>query len=885
MKNFELDTQVNPVRRRLLLGLPSGLALSAPFGLVSCGGSSDASAPAGSSVDKAAIDAIIAKLPAVTRSAVKVGVTLPAGSGVTLAGTTLLTGNSNAQVAADGSSAVVLINDSPQMAYLFGAGGKLLLMGIVEPGLRTTVDAQSTAETLVLLASEAALYGTAMEIAVREVLRGHAIVDPVRLAVEDALKRNGIDSGDTALMQALSTAVAALRKRPAAGGAASRLRPQSLTTLPDAKQSGVKLTPVADAYNTMVITNTFRRRVYAWVTQVGFFDDAGNAAQTLPIPLAGSPFKIDPTGELSFDALVKSAGDFVAGLIQDTGFLADYESGTSIWAPVDSKPLFLDVTPATASVAVYKTRIVGVGASVGLPRTLEEEARLKELLGTTLWNDILLPIVKTFVLPIISLRVEKSLSGVAEQLLLAATVDMANLDISGTYFPATVAAVKNGDAKEALIQFFSEFFTSETWGKLLETAILAFQASGYPAALLAGIRDATGVLIPLNLLDPATAGKQITAAMGTFGKIIAVVKAVVTIGDYAALAKDWASSSILDEFTTQVSKAKISLSPDPLLMDGVAVIAAVTAKVEGLDANLTPENVFVDWKCSGLYGDLHERGGTGVNSYQTLLTHPAQDYVPNGKQDDPAVPDTIEVTAFYRSPTTNKRVEIGSAKVSVKFKKAYTLAISPADLTVFPADSDMNLTAFFREKLPMGSTVAWEWSHSGKGSIAALPVDANPANNSVLYSSGSTEGSATVTVKATINIPASGNTPPSIVIADPISTTFNVKKNLTTLTFNADGGVYACTDPLACGVSEYTAFVVPRFDKAVLYQAVLSGYAYAGCNRTVTWTSVVGDGGGCNFPVTYFPHSSFGQTGAWAVWIGFGGPMSGKCVVTITLKP
>ena len=78
---------------------------------------------------------------------------------------------------------------------------------------------------------------------------------------------------------------------------------------------------------------------------------------------------------------------------------------------------------------------------------------------------------------------------------------------------------------------------------------------------------------------------------------------------------------------------------------------------------------------------------------------------------------------------------------------------------------------------------------------------------------------------------------------------------------------------------------MPRFAKAVLYHAVLSGYAYPGCNRSITWTSVVGDGGDCNFPVTYFPHSSAGATDTWAVWIGFGGAFSGKCVVTVTLKP
>ena len=52
----------------------------------------------------------------------------------------------------------------------------------------------------------------------------------------------------------------------------------------------------------------------------------------------------------------------------------------------------------------------------------------------------------------------------------------------------------------------------------------------------------------------------------------------------------------------------------------------------------------------------------------------------------------------------------------------------------------------------------------------------------------------------------------------------------------------------------------------------------------MTWNSVKGDGGGCNFPVTYHPHSSAGATNLWAVWIGFGGPFSGKCVVTITLS-
>jgi hypothetical protein len=118
----------------------------------------------------------------------------------------------------------------------------------------------------------------------------------------------------------------------------------------------------------------------------------------------------------------------------------------------------------------------------------------------------------------------------------------------------------------------------------------------------------------------------------------------------------------------------------------------------------------------------------------------------------------------------------------------------------------------------------------------------------------------------------------------PVTRSTNVRKGLRQVVFEASGGVFGCTDPLACGVSEYTAFVVPRFAKATQYSATLSGYAFAGCNRTVTWNSVVGDGGGCNFPVTYFPHSSVQPTNSWAVWIGFGGALSGKCMVTVTLS-
>ena len=47
------------------------------------------------------------------------------------------------------------------------------------------------------------------------------------------------------------------------------------------------------------------------------------------------------------------------------------------------------------------------------------------------------------------------------------------------------------------------------------------------------------------------------------------------------------------------------------------------------------------------------------------------------------------------------------------------------------------------------------------------------------------EGLATVTVQATVDVPASGTTPSHFVITDPVSATLTVKKGVKTLTFEA----------------------------------------------------------------------------------------------------
>lgn len=222
---------------------------------------------------------------------------------------------------------------------------------------------------------------------------------------------------------------------------------------------------------------------------------------------------------------------------------------------------------------------------------------------------------------------------------------------------------------------------------------------------------------------------------------------------------------------------------------------------------------------------------------------------------------------------------IGRATTTVKFKKAFSLRITPA-ATELPTDEVLSLLVTVVEPVPKIAGVRYEWKlRSGAGELNVGGADTDTAHSKVEYIAPADETVAVVEVVAVIAVDP--KLPPTRT--DPVTSTLNVKKGLRQIVMEVSGGVFGCTDPKACGVSAYTAFIVPRLAKATSYRAVLSGYAYPGCNRSVTWNSVKGDGGDCNFPVTYYPHSSAGATKLWAVWIGFGGPFSGKCVVTITL--
>ena len=372
--------------------------------------------------------------------------------------------------------------------------------------------------------------------------------------------------------------------------------------------------------------------------------------------------------------------------------------------------------------------------------------------------------------------------------------------------------------------------------------------------------------------------------------VLKIVQAFDTVMGYASLARiadDVLRSRQMEAWNIITTKAKVVLRPDPLEVETTGVSYPITAEIVDNDNDeygIEKGSINFDWECTGLYGSLYSLADPGLskpNRFTSSKNFPTPNYLPNGKTPD-ATPETITVRAYFEPiGSSGTRQLIGTATNTLKFKKAFSLRITPPAMDL-PVDEVLSVLASVVEPLPKTASVRYEWKlRSGAGDLNISVADIDTAHSKVEYLAPSSETVAVVEVVAVVTVDPA--LPPTRT--DPVTSTLRVKKGLRQIVMEVSGGVFGCTDPKACGVSEYTAFIVPRLAKATSYSAVLSGYAFAGCNRTVTWNSVKGDGGGCNFPVTYHPHSSAGATQLWAVWIGFGGAFSGKCIVTITLAP
>ena len=936
MKTLERGAPASLLRRRLFLGAPAGLFLSSPLALLGCGGGSDEPAAAGD--DDSLHDAGRAFVGSTDFQNVAVAVEVPAGVAVPAGGLAAYTLLGGFGVVASGAATMRLISDDPQLATLYTVDGLPLLFGFVGAGL-PALSARSTATALIA-------YGIGSEFSEGSTNKAwiasiHASVAAAVLAdvITSALVADvyALAGGSAAIDQGVAAAVMQLLPANFSTAAGSRARPQGIAINPPDRASGVQPV-IAEALNTIYLQSDKMRRAWYVLRREGYTSSSG-----IFVPEAGRPSIAEadiplPPGFDSASSIVGSVTDaYYSGNDTSLAFSRTPETLLAL-APEQARNTVYSVTVLMAGneklgydqaafdklsaaerakidISLFSTEHLGlqtlmldllvpmflswIGGKISEQGASLGKREHKQKLQIALLGQLFGVLTSTIPGVVAKLQDAKThpdygIAGALADIVKNHLVQLAEVPVPGRAAPVTVPILSKFSI--GILILLLKYLAYEQMNVENGTLLLNFlegddnQNGERLYSWTPGSKDKDGKPIVVNFDKENLAFVGIGVAMKALGTVDTI------LGNLGKLrsAADLESSRLLETWEVKSTKPKLKLNPSPFEVDDLGGAFPISIEIvdNDDDAYGNEKGSFrFDWVCTAKYGNLFKRNGVDgaeqeKNRFSTGSMNTTADYLATTSVHDDADPDKITVTAYFEPIGSGKPAEvIGSVETTVQFKKEFNLAISPATSFVFPTDSEMPFTAVFKEKLPAGATVAWEWSHAGVGSIVALPADDNPADSSVRFTSGSAEGAATITARATVDLPATGSKPSHFVITDPVSVAVDVRKGQTTVTFEAKGGTFGCIDPLACGVDEYTAFLVPRLPGAVLYKAVLSGFAYPTCNRTVRWSSPVGDGGDCDFPVTYYPHSSAGETNTWAVWIGFGGAISGKCVVTVTLAP
>jgi len=925
MKSHHQDLPISHLRRRLLWSLPSGLALATPLSLFGCGGGGgdEEGAPPPASGDGLR-DPGRAFVGAIGYTETTVEVDVPAGVMLPDGGLALYTALGGFSPLTGARATVRHLLGTPQWTTLVTAEGLPLLFGYIGGGM-TTLSPHSTAVALLAFSIGAEFSGGTTNAAWIDELNNSSAAANCAAAIAAALvaDRYAVATVSNPVADALLAAIRQLLPNlETTASAGARVRPLGVTVNPPNASSGLQ-TIIGEGLNTVYVQNEKLRRAYHVIKREAYTPSGGSEVLDAARPKIAS-------GDVPMLPGFDGAGSIIGSVTQayyaadSTGLAFSRTPETSIpVTPDDAKRTRYSVTVLTAGNAalsydpeVYAKLSDDEKKMIDITLFAPENLALKQL-----FIDLLVPLFLTWIGGKVGdagkglyprdykEKIEIALFG---QILSAFQSTLPNI-AAKLRDPKTYPDYGIGGAlREIVRSHLIDFVDVPVPGRTLSVPVLSKFSISMVLLLLKYLAyEKMSVKAGEDLLkfldgDENDLGENIFqwqpgkgkpiqfnkenvafAGMGVATKCLSLVDDALSLLSKTRMLADMATSRLLEGWQASAIHAKVRLNPNPLEVDTSGIYAVTAEIVDNEDDVYGNEkgSLSFDWVCTALAGDLYKRGSSEINTFTTSNANATADYVPRGAEPEAGVVETISVTAYFDPIGSSKPRElIGKFTLPVKFKKAFNLVVSPPGPTDVPPDSDMTLIAMVKEQLPAGATVDWEWSHSGVGSIAANPADSDPRDSSVAFRSPSGDGSATVTVSARINLVAAGGQPPRSVLADPVSTTLNVKKGVKQITFQPPCGVFTC-GPL-CGVTDYTAYIVPRIPGATKYTAVFTGFGYGPCNRGVSWTTEVGDHGGCSFPISYHPFSAREAAKAWAVWIGFGGPppeAPATCTVTITL--
>lgn len=659
------------MQRRYFLRLAAALPLAALTGgellLSGCGGVSGVSGSEG--------------LGEVTRNLTMVrtpvAVKLPAGFAIPLGQLSLSNLYEDAPLSATGSAEILITSPTRALTFLNDTSGNPLLMGMVGPN-QTELSVESTAQTLLYFALQQYLLPQELQGNALDALKASSQAATLAGEVSAALLRNprALYEGDSALAAAVKSAAQSFDSQTT----------RSVNINPQTVKSGVELLN-ADNLNTISVANRWRLRKIVFVNKVSYTDQNGTEVQsTYP---SYQKFELSPPKEVT--------GYFSA--ISD-GFVSFFYNDAVSWVETRSNPVTLPVEPSTAQKTNYEVLVCGPGTYLG------ETARLTQTQANE-WNDLVhKSFFLDFLLPFII-----------------------NIGAGIGYFPGDAGKVSFGDVKfleglytsvrEELVRFLLAqnnlsvmIAKGNVFGAFTDFMYAFFNTDLFRNSLIPLFRKITEYILVtrmqsgnlndtwLQAVKDEEKYKQVftkaTTALAKVLKVIAVIDIVLQAKDTLEQRITWGQAVAVERWTVDASGAKVSITPEDLIVQA-GFGALLTAKiVEGNPEGGTSAQY--EWSCGkGVFND-----GGQLPAKKILTSKPTVEYVPGG---EPGETDVITVNVTTKK--ANDIQPVGSASV-----KAYVteFSVTPSAKSL-KASETVTLSAELKGMRPLktGETLTYKW--------------------------------------------------------------------------------------------------------------------------------------------------------------------------------
>ncbi|RYG36388.1 hypothetical protein EON81_09955 [bacterium] len=446
---------------------------------------------------------------------------------------------------ASGEVGVTVFNNGPQYTEALDSQGRLVVAGFLGED-RAQLGADSTAELMAYFAVGGPLQrGPGNSLKVLEAVKTMPGYDRVRSEVTDALKTDGyVSAEDPELKSALAAMRAGVQARSGRG-----------PTVTPKSASGLNVDDAVD--DQVTVTNTFYRRVYAWLVRTGY-KDASGSTKTLNVPISD--------GWITMPSRYGGEVDSATGLLK-----GQYE-----WTPVASTPhkTLTDIPEASGETeSYYKLVTVGPGKRAGdfNDLTTEQSIKWEETVYWTAYLDFYVPIFANMTFPLRG----ANLDGLADSILKSGQAQAFVSEARGLMptVASNAAQGRFGDAVKA-------FVTS----------------SNVPTRVTPLTRDLMLEWGRTQGADLFTDGADLINRVGQAEKRIAMFDLADATDELAPLL-DIAQADLTNIFEITNKQSEVSLTPD-LREIGVTDTTDIQANVKGKEASGTYR---YEWTVSGDY--------------------------------------------------------------------------------------------------------------------------------------------------------------------------------------------------------------------------------------------------------------------------------------------